>query len=70
MLTVAVRKGAPMVRAVFPDWELIVEDMIGEGDKVVTRWRAHGTHRGRFGEIEPTGRRIEANVIVHGEVGP
>ena len=49
-----------MVRTAFPDWELVVEDMLGEGDKVVTRWRARGTHRGRFGEIEPTGGRIEA----------
>ncbi len=33
--------------------------MIGEGDDVVTRFRAGGTHLGRFAEIEPTGRRVE-----------
>ena len=47
------------IRTAFPDWELIAEDMIGEGDDVVTRFRAGGTHRGRFAEIEPTGRRVE-----------
>ena len=52
-----------MIRTAFPDWELVVEDMIGEGDKVVTRWRAHGTHRGRFAEIEPSGRQIEVTGI-------
>ena len=46
------------IRTAFPDWELIAEDMIGEGDDVVTRFRAGGTHRGRFADIEPTGRRV------------
>ena len=52
-----------MIRAAFPDWELVAEDMIGEGDKVVTRWRARGTHQGRFAEIEPTGQKIEVTGI-------
>ncbi len=52
-----------MVRTAFPDWELVAEFMIGEGDDVVTRWRAHGTHRGRFAEIEPTGREIQVTGI-------
>ncbi len=52
-----------MIRTAFPDWELVVEDMIGEADLVVTRWRALGTHRGRFADIEPTGRRIEVTGI-------
>ena len=52
-----------MIRTAFPDWDLVVEDMIGEGDKVVTRWRAHGTHQGRFAEIEPTGRKVEVTGI-------
>ncbi len=47
------------IRTAFPDWKLIAEDMIAEGDDVVTRFRAGGTHRGRFADIEPTGRRVE-----------
>jgi predicted ester cyclase len=31
-------------RIAFPDWALYIEDMIAEGDRVVARWRAHGTH--------------------------
>ncbi len=52
-----------MIRTAFPDWDLIAEDMVGEGDKVVTRWRAHGTHRGRFAGIEPSGRQIDVTGI-------
>ena len=51
------------IRTAFPDWELIAEDMIGEGDKVVTRWRGHGTHQGRFAEIEPTGQKVEVQYL-------
>jgi predicted ester cyclase len=32
--------------AAFPDLQIIVEDSIAEGDNVVVRWRATGTHLG------------------------
>jgi predicted ester cyclase len=35
-------------RSVFSDVENIVEDMIGEDDKVVNRWTLHVTHTGEF----------------------
>jgi predicted ester cyclase len=31
-------------RSAFPDWTLSIEDMISEGDRVVARWHARGTH--------------------------
>ena len=43
-------------RAAFPVARSTVEDQIAEGDKVVTRWRARGTHRGALGAIAATGR--------------
>ena len=45
-------------RRAFPDLELIVEDQIAEGDKVTTRWTAHGTHLGEFQGILPTGGQV------------
>jgi predicted ester cyclase len=45
-------------RNAFPDARSTVEDQIAEGDKVVTRWRACGTHRGQLGPIAATGREF------------
>jgi predicted ester cyclase len=41
-----------------PDYNVTIDDQIAEGDKVVTRWTARGTHKGRFQGIAPTGRRV------------
>ena len=41
------------MRTAFPDLQITVEDQIAEGDKVVTRWRARGTHTGTFQGIPP-----------------
>src|SRR5918993_3012224 len=45
-------------RQAFPDFFSTIEDQIGEGDKVVTRWRASGTHQGEFRGIAPTGKPV------------
>ena len=46
-----------MYRNAFPDARYTLEEMIAEGDKVVTRWTATGTHLGELMGIPPTGRR-------------
>jgi len=46
-----------MYRAAYPDIEFTLEDQIAEGDKVVTRWYAIGTHEGELMGIAPTGIR-------------
>jgi steroid delta-isomerase-like uncharacterized protein len=46
-------------RAAFPDARSSVEDQVAEGDKVVTRWRARGTHGGPLGELPATGRAVD-----------
>jgi predicted ester cyclase len=51
------------IHKTFPDFHSIIEDQIAEGDKVVTRWRASGTHQGEFRGIAPTGNRIEVTGI-------
>jgi steroid delta-isomerase-like uncharacterized protein len=45
-------------RAAFPNIHFAVEDVIAEGDTVVTRWTLTGTHRGDFMGVPPTGRRV------------
>lgn len=41
-----------------PDYRVTIDDEIAENDKVVTRWTAQGTHKGKFQGIAPTGRQV------------
>jgi steroid delta-isomerase-like uncharacterized protein len=49
--------------AAFPDFSLTVQDQIAEGDKVVCRLNARGTHRGTYMGIASTGRSVEIGGI-------
>ena len=42
----------------FPDLRRNIEEMVGEGNKVVERWTDTGTHRGEFQGLAPTGKTI------------
>ena len=42
----------------FPDLHITLEDMIAEGDKVMTRVSWRGTHRGEFIGIPPAGKQV------------
>ena len=57
------RAFVPVVRAAFPDSHHAIEDLIAEGDKVVTRFTWSGTHQGGFEGIPPTGRPIKVQGI-------
>ena len=45
-------------RTAFPDLNVTIDDLIAEGDKVVTRWTVRGTHKGEFGKIPATGKKV------------
>jgi steroid delta-isomerase-like uncharacterized protein len=47
----------------FPDLHVKVEDMIAEGDKVVTRNTVTGTHLGEYMGHPPTGRSVSYSEI-------
>lgn len=47
----------------FPDWNVVVEELIAEADKVVVRATGYGTHKGEFMGISPTGKRISVGWI-------
>ena len=52
-----------MYMTAFPDMEMKAEDMIAEGDRLVSRWTATGTHKGPLMGIAPTGKRITISGI-------
>ena len=52
-----------MFRSAFPDFKATIDDMIGEGDKVVARQTWSGTHKGEFMGVPPTGKKVSFGVI-------
>jgi steroid delta-isomerase-like uncharacterized protein len=57
----------------FPDVHFTIDDQIAEGDKVVTRWTASGTHKGELAGIPATGKSstvtgINVERIVNGKI--
>jgi steroid delta-isomerase-like uncharacterized protein len=48
----------------FPDISITIDDVIAEGDKVVSRYTIRGTHQGETQEFgPPTGRQMELEGI-------
>jgi steroid delta-isomerase-like uncharacterized protein len=45
----------------YPDLHVTVEDLIAEGDRVVSRNSVTGTHRGEYMGIQPTGKSVSYN---------
>jgi len=41
-----------------PDIQLTIEDIVVEGDKIVTRWTMTGTHTGEHKGIAPTNKKV------------
>ena len=49
-----------LYKSAFPDMTITVEDVVAEGDKVVTRVTLRGTHQGETEQFgPPTGRQVE-----------
>jgi steroid delta-isomerase-like uncharacterized protein len=56
--TSGVKRMVASFRAAFPDAAASVEQMVSEGDTVAFRFTIRGTHRGMFGSLAPTEKRI------------
>ena len=55
-----------MIRSALPDLRITLEDDIAEGNKVVSRWRAQGTHQGELMGIAPTGNHVAiTGITIH-----
>jgi predicted ester cyclase len=48
---------------IFPDARFAVEEMIAEGDKVVSRVTFRGTHQAEYRGIPATGRSVEVKAV-------
>jgi predicted ester cyclase len=49
-----------LILKVFPDLQSFEQDLLVDGDKVLTRRLLRGTHRGEFMGIAPTGKEVTA----------
>jgi steroid delta-isomerase-like uncharacterized protein len=47
----------------FPDWHVSVEDIFGERNKVVVRWRFTDTHKNDYKDIPATNLKVHAEGI-------
>jgi steroid delta-isomerase-like uncharacterized protein len=62
----AIRQGLSALRAAFPDVAYTVEDQVAEGDRVASRYRGEGTHRGEWRGVPATGRRFSyTGILIH-----
>ena len=48
----------------FPRYELIADDLVAEGDKVVVRATMRATHKGEFMGIAPTGKEVTISLML------
>ena len=54
---------AQLMFGAFPDMQAIEQDLIVDGDKVVTRRILRGTHRGAFMGVAPTGKTVNVGGV-------
>ncbi|MGB3607916.1 MAG: ester cyclase [Psychroserpens sp.] len=48
----------------FPKYELFIEEMIAEGNKVLVKARAVGFHKAEFNGIPPTNRKMDLPFVI------
>ncbi|OME94644.1 MULTISPECIES: ester cyclase [Paenibacillus] len=56
------KKFAATILEAFPDKRYTVEEIIGQGDKVLVRMTVKGTHQGMFFGTAPTGNTIDVTL--------
>ena len=52
----------------FPDLRFAIEDELSDGDMVVTRWTATGTHHGDLNDLPSTGKSFSVTGITMARV--
>jgi steroid delta-isomerase-like uncharacterized protein len=69
----AIKPLVTMYRKAFPDLSLTIDAMYADGDQVITRWTATGTHTGELPGMPATGKRstitgISIDCVEDGEI--
>ena len=59
----AIKEVFATLRRAYPDLHITVEDLIEEGDRVVSRNTVTGTHQGEYMGLPPTGKSVTYNEI-------
>lgn len=59
----SVRKTVDHYLAAFPDTRFTIDEIIAEGDRVVTRWTVRATHRGELQGLAPTNKPVTVTGI-------
>ena len=57
------RGGMTLFLGAFPDLHMTVEDQVGEGDKVASRFTTRGTQRGELFGVPPSGQEVVYSTI-------
>lgn len=47
------------VRTAFPNWHHRIDEILAVDDRVITWLTYSGTHRGKLGDLDPTGAHVE-----------
>lgn len=53
---------------VFPNYELLIDEITAEGDRVIVRARLKGRHEGEFNGIPPTYKEVDMPLVVSYEI--
>ncbi len=57
------RQFVSVYQSAFKDASVTIDDLIGEGDTIVTRWTGRGTHTAELMGIAPTGKEVTISGI-------
>lgn len=57
------KKAVMGIRYAFPDFNITIDDMIAENDKVALVWTFVGTHKGELMGIAPTNKKVKFDGI-------
>jgi steroid delta-isomerase-like uncharacterized protein len=52
-----------ILRSAFPDFHADIHWQLADGDRVTTYKTYHGTHRGEFLGVTPTGRKVQFETV-------